>query len=119
MEVWSLASRNAKVVREMSTRFEELVAHSGSSQLLGYEFAEGVLTIHLDIDALDGLYAISIPTNFVYGEKLSAERSDLRNCRLDLIDLREILDVERGVYSNAQRGALWGLSCLWQVLYRV
>jgi hypothetical protein len=82
----------------MSIRFEELVAHSGNSQLLGYEFADGTLTIHLDIDELDGLYAINIPTHFVYGEKLSVERSDLRNCRLDLIELSEILDVERGVY---------------------
>lgn len=80
----------------MSLRFEELIAHSENSRLLGYEFADGVLNIHLEIDELDGLYVISIPTNFVYGEKLSLERDDLRLCRLDLLELREILDVDAG-----------------------
>jgi hypothetical protein len=82
----------------MSILFEELVARSTNSQLLGYEFADGVLTIHLEIDELDGLYVINIPTNYVYGEKISFENNDLRRCRLDLLELSEILDIDGDVY---------------------
>jgi hypothetical protein len=82
----------------MSTLFEELVARSTHAQLLGYEFADGVLTIHLEIDELDGLYVINIPTNYVYGEKISFENNDLRSCRLDLLELSEILDVDGEIY---------------------
>jgi hypothetical protein len=82
----------------MSIPFEELVAHSTQTQLLGYEFADGVLTIHLEIDELDGLYVINIPTNYVYGEKVSFGNHDLRNCRLDLLELSEILDVDGDIY---------------------
>jgi hypothetical protein len=82
----------------MSIPFEELVAHSTQAQLLGYEFADGVLTIHLEIDELDSPYLINIPTNYVYGEKVSFENHDLRNCRLDLLELSEILDVDGNIY---------------------
>ena len=82
----------------MSILFEELVARSTNAQLLGYEFADGVLTIHLEIDELDGIYVINIPTNYVYGEKISFENNDLRSCRLDLIELSEILDVDGDIY---------------------
>jgi hypothetical protein len=78
--------------------FEELVASSTHSHLLGYEFTDGILTIHLEIDDLDGIYVINIPTNYVYGENISSESPDLRNCRLDLIELSEILDVYGSVY---------------------
>jgi hypothetical protein len=81
----------------MSILFEELVASSNNSQLLGYEFADGILILHLEIDELDGIYAINIPTNYVNGEQLS-ENHDLRSCHLDLIELSEILDVYGGVY---------------------
>lgn len=82
----------------MNISFEELITSSAHSKLLGYEFADGILTLHLEIDELDGIYVINIPTNYVYGENLSSESHDLRSCHLDLIDLSEILDVYGGVY---------------------
>ncbi len=82
----------------MNILFEELIASSTNSQLLGYEFADGILTLHLEIEELDGIYVINIPTNYVYGENLSSESHDLRSCRLDLTELSEILDVYGSVY---------------------
>jgi hypothetical protein len=79
-------------------RFEDLVARSGDSQLINYNFSKEILTIHLEIEELDGSYLISILTEIVRGEQLTFNNDVLRTCRLELIELSKVLSVKNNFY---------------------
>ncbi len=82
----------------MNITFEELVARSGDSQLLEYQFSNGLLTISMDIDNIDESVIINVSTQFVYGEKISSDYDVLKTCRLELVELNNLLNIENEFY---------------------
>jgi hypothetical protein len=79
-------------------RINELVTRSGDSKLISYHFSNGVLEVSLEIDDIDDLIVIKIPTNFVHGEKFQEQDKIFATCRIDLIELGKILDSTNGYY---------------------
>jgi hypothetical protein len=58
-------------------RIHELIAKSRDSRLTGYNFSDGILSIHLDIDEIDDSMIIEIVTSLVHGNPLSKENDVL------------------------------------------
>ncbi|AFZ28408.1 hypothetical protein Cylst_6641 (plasmid) [Cylindrospermum stagnale PCC 7417] len=82
----------------MNIEFKELVARSGDSQLVEYQFSNGLLTIHMEIDDLDESVIINVSTQLVYGEKIPSDYDILKTCRLELVELNSILNIEHEFY---------------------
>jgi hypothetical protein len=79
-------------------RINELVTQSGDSKLISYDFSDGILVINLEVDDLDDSIVVKVPTNIVYGKDISKKDSFLTTCRLELIELEEILNSVNGYY---------------------
>jgi hypothetical protein len=72
-------------------KIDDLIAKSGDSKLISYDFSDGILSIYLDLDEIDDLVVIKVITNSVYGEQLSRKDDVLMTCRVELIELNETL----------------------------
>lgn len=83
----------------MKITLEEIISRSGDSTLLGYFFDNGLLEVRLEHDELDQILTLRIPTDFVYGRALPKDTNDnILNCRLELIRLTDVLNIEKGFY---------------------
>lgn len=82
----------------MITTLEELIAWSGDSNLRHYQFANGLAELVLDMSEIDAKVKISIQTDTVMAGRIAADDHVRSTCRLELLDLSELLCSENGSY---------------------
>ena len=67
----------------------ELAKKSGDSELISYSYADGVLTVHMEIEELDQEYKISIPTDGVV-----CNQEKIAVCYISLVELEKVLKTD-------------------------
>lgn len=84
----------------MIASLEYLIAHSGDSMLRHYRFENGFAELTLELSEIDACVKILVQTDTVAAGKLSSHEDSQSICRLELIDLLDVLQSKDGYYMS-------------------